>query len=126
MLLVEIVMQGVGPFSGTTKIDLKGGLNLVIGGNESGKTTIYNCLFSFLDIKHADSKCLVNWDEPETSRAALIFKSRDGETYKVVQDYLKGQVAVFKFNPSSERFEFKDCHLTLQIILHHFVCLSIS
>ena len=108
MLLVEIVMQGVGPFSGTTKIDLKGGLNLVIGGNESGKTTIYNCLFSFLDIKHADSKCLVNWDEPETSRAALIFKSRDGETYKVVQDYLKGQVAVFKFNPSSERFDLLD------------------
>ncbi len=108
MLLVELVMQGVGPFPGTTRIDLSEGFNLITGGNESGKTTIYNCLFSFLNINHTDSRRLVNLDATDTSRASLIFKSRGGEKYKVVQDYLKGEVAAFKFNPSSEMFDSLD------------------
>lgn len=109
MIFIELAMQGVGLFLNTTKISLKPGFNLITGANESGKTTIYDCLFSFLhNGRHPNFQRLINWDKPQASRAALTFKSRDGETYKAVQDYLKGQVAVFKFNPSPEKFDFMD------------------
>lgn len=105
MFFLELTMQGVGPFYGTTNIGLREGLNLITGGNESGKTTIYNCFFSFFSVNFNTTRGLINRDNKEASRAALIFKSSNGETYRVVKDYLKAHTAVFKLNPLSKKFD---------------------
>ena len=104
MQIIELAIEGVGPFSQILKIPFREGLNLVLGGNDSGKSIIYRCLLSFFDFDN-DYRSLINNERPEVSRAALTVKAKEGDVYRLYRDFVRDEKAIYKYNYSSKKFE---------------------
>ena len=106
MFLVELVLQGVRGFREPTRLRFKGGFNLVIAGNESGKTTavaaLQRLLFPVSQAGALDS--MVSRHTPDASRAALVMCSADNDYYRIIEDFSKRVVNVSQYNPTSKEF----------------------
>jgi DNA repair exonuclease SbcCD ATPase subunit len=106
MFLVELVLQGVRGFREPTRLRFKGGFNLVIAGNESGKTTavaaLQRLLFPLNQAGALDS--MVSRHTPDASRAALVMSSADNDYYRIIQDFSKRVVNLSQYNPTSKEF----------------------
>jgi DNA repair exonuclease SbcCD ATPase subunit len=106
MFLVELVLQGVRGFREPTRLRFKGGFNLVIAGNESGKTTsvaaMQRLLFPISQAGALDS--MVSRHTPDASRAALVMSSTDNDYYRIIQDFSKHVVNISQYNPTSKEF----------------------
>ena len=106
MFLVELVLQGVRGFREPTRLRFKGGFNLVIAGNESGKTTavaaMQRLLFPINQAGALDS--MVSRHTPDASRAALVMCSADNDYYRIIQDFSKRVVNLSQYNPTSKEF----------------------
>jgi uncharacterized protein YhaN len=106
MFLVELVLQGVRGFREPTRLRFKGGFNLVIAGNESGKTTavaaMQRLLFPLNQAEALDS--MVSRYTPDASRAALVMCSADNDYYRIIQDFSKRVVNLAQYNPTSKEF----------------------
>lgn len=93
MIISAIHIQSFGKINDLT-LDLTNGINILTGGNESGKSTICNFIkfiFYGLPSKSEEKQRLISWD---TSRAAgyVIFKD-DGLTYRVERDAVMSRSA---------------------------------
>jgi uncharacterized protein YhaN len=106
MFLVELVLQGVRGFREPTRLRFKGGFNLVIAGNEAGKTTavaaMQRLLFPISQTGALDS--MVSRHTPDASRAALVMCSADNDYYRIIQDFSKRVVNLSQYNPTSKEF----------------------
>ncbi len=106
MFLVELVLQGVRGFREPTRLRFKGGFNLVIAGNESGKTTavaaMQRLLFPIGQAGALDN--MVSRHTPDASRAALVMCSADNDYYRIIQDFSKRVVNLSQYNPTSKEF----------------------
>jgi uncharacterized protein YhaN len=106
MFLVELVLQGVRGFREPTRLRFKGGFNLVIAGNEAGKSTAVAAmqllLFPMGQAGALDS--MVSRHTPDTSRAALVMCSADNDYYRIIQDFSKRVVNLSQYNPTSKEF----------------------
>jgi uncharacterized protein YhaN len=106
MFLVELVLQGVRGFREPTRLRFKGGFNLVIAGNESGKTTavtaIQRLLFSISQAGSLDR--MVSRHTPDASRGALVMCSADNDYYRIIQDFSKRVVNISQYNSTSKEF----------------------
>jgi len=106
MQLVDLVLQGVRRFSQSQKIPFKPGFNLVFGGNESGKTTLFECLVELLfpnrivDVK----KDWVTWKSSGQSRAGLTIQH--GESfYRILKDFNQNLLSLSRKGPGQDKFE---------------------
>jgi energy-coupling factor transporter ATP-binding protein EcfA2 len=100
MLLLAIDLYGIEPFHKPTRIPIKPGLNLVIGANGAGKTTIRRVLSSLLlghDLKG------VRFVENQPAQAAVILQGKDRGTYRITADYQKGIFNLSKLDPSGQK-----------------------
>jgi uncharacterized protein YhaN len=106
MFLVELVLQGVRGFREPTRLRFKGGFNLVIAGNESGKTTAVAAMQSLLfPINQAGAlDIMVSRHTPDASRAALVMCSADNDYYRIIQDFSKRVVNLSQYSPTSKEF----------------------
>ncbi|MEW6776584.1 MAG: AAA family ATPase, partial [Bdellovibrionota bacterium] len=106
MQLVELVVQGVRRFSASQKIGFRPGLNVLLGPNESGKSTLAECVRSLLYPQSvSDGSGFVSPESPQVSRAALTFTSADGATWRILRDYVTGNATLAKLNPEAKKFE---------------------
>jgi uncharacterized protein YhaN len=100
MFLLAIDLYGIEPFHKPTRIPLKPGLNLVIGANGAGKTTIRRVLSSLLlggDLKG------VRFVENQPAQAAVILQGKDRGIYRITADYQKGMFNLSKLDPSGQK-----------------------
>jgi hypothetical protein len=106
MFLVELVLQGVRGFREPARLRFKGGYNLVIAGNESGKTTAVDALqrLLFPVSKAGALDLLVSRHTPDASRAALVVCSSDNAYYRIIQDFSKRAVNLSRYNATSRDF----------------------
>jgi hypothetical protein len=106
MFLVELVLQGVRGFSEPARLRFKGGYNLVIAGNESGKTTAVDTMqrLLFPTGQAGALDLLVSRQTPDASRSALVMCSDDGVYYRIIQDFSKRAVNLSRYNPTSKDF----------------------
>ena len=106
MFLVELVLQGVRGFREPARLRFKGGFNLVIAGNESGKTTAVAAMQRLLFPIGQDGALdnMVSRHTPDASRAALVMCSADNDYYRIIQDFSKRVVNLSQYNPTSKEF----------------------
>lgn len=100
MLLLAIDLYGIEPFHKPTRIPIKPGLNLVIGANGAGKTTIRRVLSSLLlgnDLKG------IRFVENLPAQAAVVLQGRDRGTYRITADYQKGIFNLSKLDSSGQK-----------------------
>lgn len=106
MQFVDLVVQGVRRFTNPQKLSFKPGLNVIYGPNESGKSTLNDCVRALLyPLSAGDCSDLIAWESPDLCRAALTFNGDDGATYRIVRDFVKDAVSLSKLNPDSGKFE---------------------
>jgi hypothetical protein len=106
MFLVELVMQGVRGIRQLARLRFQNGFNIIIAGNESGKTTAVDTLqrLLFPSGQAGNSLTLVSKYTPDTSRSALVICSDDGLYYRLIQDFSKCAVNLSKYNPTAKEF----------------------
>lgn len=106
MFLVELVMQGVRGFRELARLRFQSGFNLVVAGNESGKTTAVDSMerLLFPSNQAVLLDALVSKHTPDASRGALVVCSDDGAYYRIIQDFSKRAVNLSKYNTTSKDF----------------------
>ena len=106
MFLVELVIQGVRGIRELVRLRFQNGFNVVIAGNESGKTTAVDTLQSLLfpSTQAGTAETLISRFTPDASRSALVVCSDDGLYYRVIQDFVKSAVNLSKYNPATKEF----------------------
>ena len=106
MFLVELVLQGVRGFREPARLRFKGGYNLVIAGNESGKTTAVDAMqrMLFPTSQAGALDLLVSRHTPNASRAALVVGTADNAYYRIIQDFSKRAVNLARYNATSKDF----------------------
>jgi len=106
MLLIDLVLQGIKRFVQSQKIPFKPGFNLIYGGNESGKTTLYTCLLEMLFPAHREKapEFWKSWQSSEHCRAGLTLKEGD-YLYRILSDFNQNKVSLSRKSLDAERFE---------------------
>jgi len=107
MFLVELVLQGVRGIRELARLRFKAGLNVVVAGNESGKTTAADSLQRLLFPSNQTEllATLISKQAPGASRAALVICSDDGAYYRIIQDFSKRAVNLSKYNATNRDFD---------------------
>jgi len=101
MFFQELILSGIRNFTKLKKIGFSKGFNIIIGDNESGKTTIYDSILSILfGSSYPYSKNLI-CEEDKECKAALTFKDKKGDTYRVIRDLSKDKANLFKLDSSN-------------------------
>jgi len=102
--VIEIGIKGVLPFN-SLKLQFKKGLNVVIGENSSGKTTIFNCFLASLfneGWKELHEKIKISGSEP--AKAFVTFRN-DTSIYRVIRELSTGGFILYKYEPSTKTFK---------------------
>jgi uncharacterized protein YhaN len=106
MFIVELVMQGVRGIRELARLRFQGGFNLVVAGNEAGKTSsadsVLRLLFPRNETQAIDS--LKSRITPDASRAALVAFSDDGAYYRVIEDFSKGAINLSQYHAATKEF----------------------
>lgn len=101
MVLHELLLSGIRNFTKLRRIDFAKGFNIIIGENGSGKTTIYDSILAVLfGESYPETKALI-CEETADCKAALTFKDKENETYRVIRDFSKNKANLFKQDSSN-------------------------
>jgi len=106
MFLIDLVLQGVRKFVQSQRIPFKPGLNIVFGGAESGKTTLYDCILELLfPNRISEGKpAWQSWSRAEQSRAGLTLKNGE-QVYRLLKDMAQNKISLSRKPPGSDKFE---------------------
>lgn len=96
MTLLELAVSGIRHFTGFTRVPLKPGLNTVWGGNQSGKTTLWQVLRQLLV---RDRRLAATDDARAWGRAALTFQGDDGNTYCLARQFSEPSERLARHHP---------------------------
>lgn len=106
MLIHDLVIQGVRRFRDNQRLAFRPGLNVVYGPNESGKSTLVNCLLELLypDRFREEVQEMVSWGEIPHSRAGLTVA--EGETvFRILRDFKTNRISLSQFNRGANKYE---------------------
>jgi energy-coupling factor transporter ATP-binding protein EcfA2 len=107
VVILELALYGIRSFTQLTRLVLKPGLNLIQGGNGSGKSTVRDILFAVLSPM---SETPVDSFKPlqplDICQAGMIFKFRDGRICRLVRDF-NGRKSSLAELDSSNKFQVK-------------------
>ena len=87
MIITECVLHGFKRFAEPFTLRLKPGLNLVTGGNESGKSTICEAILSAF-FASPSSPDFLNWSHPEVCRLLLVVSTPQGR-FRTIKDFVR-------------------------------------
>jgi uncharacterized protein YhaN len=102
VIITECLLQGFKGFAEPFTLHLKPGLNLVVGGNESGKSTLCEGILSALFAPPASSAFL-NPSHPEVCRLLLCFSTPRGR-FRIVKDFIRHSAALSTWDPAEAKF----------------------
>jgi len=90
MFLLDMVVSGVGKYAKAVKFTFHKGYNVILGGNESGKTSIAGALMAVLFPEiYSGDKNFLNWQLEGASRCYLTFQ-QGNDAYRLVRDFTQG------------------------------------
>ncbi|MBI3594759.1 MAG: AAA family ATPase [Nitrospirae bacterium] len=98
MTIVELALINIRHFKEAKKILLKPGFNLLQGGNGAGKSTLFNV---FRDIFFPDYEA---YPPDGSSQGAISFKLDNGEIYRLLRNFSKHSVQLYKLDPGANKF----------------------
>jgi DNA repair exonuclease SbcCD ATPase subunit len=97
MKLMELFVQGFGQFGTQRTIDFKNGVNVIIGPNESGKSTLHNAILaSLFQPAKAELDSYYSWSNPDICKVKLTYQTINGEVYRISRDLKSKKVVVEK------------------------------
>ncbi|PWB49342.1 MAG: hypothetical protein C3F06_14420 [Candidatus Methanoperedenaceae archaeon] len=97
MKLMELSVQGFGQFGTQRTINFKDGVNIIIGPNESGKSTLHNAILASLFAPaKAELDCCYSWNNPDVCKVKLTYQTNNGEVYRISRDLKSKKVVVEK------------------------------
>jgi DNA repair exonuclease SbcCD ATPase subunit len=97
MKLMELFVQGFGQFGTQRTINFKDGVNIIIGPNESGKSTLHNAILASLFAPgKAELDSCYSWSNPDVCKVKLTYQTSDGEIYRISRDLKSKKVLVEK------------------------------
>ena len=109
MVFLELALYGIRNFTQLTRLAFKPGLNLIQGGNGSGKSTVRDILFAVVSpISETPLESLRPQKLSDTCQAGLIFKAKNDRIYRLVRDF-NGRKSSLAELDSSNQF-----HATMQ------------
>jgi len=102
VIITECVLHGFKGFAEPFALHLKPGLNLVVGGNESGKSTLCEGILSALFASPMSSAYL-NPSHPEACRLLLCFSTQRGR-FRIVKDFIRHSAVLSTWDPANAKF----------------------
>ena len=102
MILTECVLHGFKGFAEPFTLRLGRGVNLVTGGNESGKSTLCEALLASL-FASPSSSAFINWSHPEVCRLILVFTTARGR-FRVTKDFVRHSADLSIWDPAQAEF----------------------
>lgn len=97
MKIMELIVQGFGRFGKQRTINFKNGVNVIIGPNESGKSTLHHAILASLfqpGKEELDSYC--SWSDPDVCKVKLTYQTSNGDVYRISRDLKSKKVVVEK------------------------------
>ena len=102
VIITECVLHGFKGFVTPFTLRLKPGLNLVTGGNESGKSTLCEGILSAL-FASPSSSAFLNWYYPEACRILLVFSTPRGRV-RTLKDFIRRSADLSIWDPEKAAF----------------------
>lgn len=102
VIITECVLHGFKGFAEPFALHLKPGLNLIVGGNESGKSTLCEGILSAL-FASPTSSAFLNQSHPEVCRILLCF-SDPRERFRIVKDFIRHSAVLSTWDPAEAKF----------------------
>ncbi len=97
MKLIELFVQGFCQFGTQRTINFKNGVNVIIGPNESGKSTLHNAILaSLFQPGKAELESYYSWSNPDVCKVKLTYQTSNGEVYRISRDLKSKKVIVEK------------------------------
>jgi DNA repair exonuclease SbcCD ATPase subunit len=109
MRLLRIKLDGFGQFNHGLSVKLEPArLNLIVGRNEAGESTLLNAtagiLFGFRDLNVM--RRYEPWGEHDSYSGELEFLADDGRRIRVSRDFRTGRAAIVSIEPTEDRVLF--------------------
>ena len=102
MNITECVLHGFRGFAKPFTLRLKPGLNLVSGGNESGKSTLCEGILAAL-FAPPTSPDFFSWSHPEVCRILLFFSTPQGR-FHITKDFVSHSADLAAWDPAQGTF----------------------
>lgn len=104
MIIKEFILQGIRGFKESVRFQLNNGLNVFIGDNEKGKTTLAELLFFLLSVKTNKTKQqTLKHELAKEARVGITFQ--DGpDNYRLLMDLMSDAVLLSKYNQEIKKF----------------------
>jgi hypothetical protein len=102
VIISELVLHGFRGFAEPFTLRLKPGLNLVSGGNESGKSTLCEGILAAL-FAPPTSIDFFGWSHPEVCRVLLFFSTPQGR-FHIVKDFAGHSADLAAWDPKQSTF----------------------
>ena len=100
--ITECVLHGFRGFAEPFTLRLKPGLNLVSGGNESGKSTLCEGILAAF-FAPPTSPDFFSWSHPEVCRVLLFFSTAEGRLH-IVKDFVGHSADLAAWDPAQGTF----------------------
>lgn len=100
MVINSLEIEGNHPFKNVV-VNFNDGFNILFGDNETGKTTIINCILFTLyglpcypkETEGLYNNTVIPW-EREINKASIHYSLKNGSSYKAIRDFKSGRVQV--------------------------------
>jgi len=102
VIISECVLHGFRGFAEPFTLRLQPGINLVVGGNESGKSTLCEGILAALFASPTSVEFL-SWSHPEVCRILLFFSTSQGR-YHIVKDFVGHSADLAAWGPAQGAF----------------------
>jgi DNA repair exonuclease SbcCD ATPase subunit len=102
VIITECVLHGFKGFAEPFALRLEPGVNLVTGGNESGKSSICEAILSAL-FASPSSSAFLNWSHPEVCRLLLVFSTPQGRS-RALKDFVRHSADLATWDPGQAGF----------------------
>ncbi|HUU00333.1 MAG TPA: hypothetical protein VM425_02725 [Myxococcota bacterium] len=105
MLFSELVLQGVRNYQQMHRIPVGLGFSVFVGGQGAGKSTAIDVVTHLLNPNPTEPATdRFKSSDPSLCRAALLIDDDSGQRYRLVQDLLRGSMALARLDPATKQF----------------------